>query len=192
MLADAYQKWRELTPRHERVRQGLEEKLQLVIDKQRIQEMINVDVSAVTALTRAFLPGMIQRKRGRVLNVGSTAGFLPGPYMAIYYASKAFVNSFTEALWFELRDTGVTATVSCPGPTATEFAGVAGNDKTALFQNGGAATAGEVARDAYLSMLAGKPMVVHGVKMKLQIQSLRFSPRSVARAIAARLNQPKA
>src|SRR5205814_4814102 len=115
------------------------------LDPARELEEVQLNVSSVVALTRALLPGMIARRRGRILNVGSTAGFPPGPYMAVYYASKAFVNSFTEALWYELRGTGVTATVSCPGATATEFAEVAGNKSSLLFRLG-AASATTVAR----------------------------------------------
>ncbi len=107
--------------------------------------------------------------------------------MAVYYASKAFVNSFTEALWYELKDTGVTATVSCPGATATEFAQVSGMGGSRLFKLG-AASAADVARDGYRAMHAGKPMIVHGLKNKLAVQSLRVSPRAVVRALAAALN----
>ncbi|HKC60716.1 MAG TPA: SDR family NAD(P)-dependent oxidoreductase, partial [Myxococcales bacterium] len=149
--------------------------------------MIQVNVTALVTLTRAFLPGMVARRRGRILNVGSTAGFPPGPFMAVYYASKAFVNSFTEALWYELRGTGVTATVSCPGATATEFAAVAGNSRSLLFRLGAASPA-TVARQGYRAMMNGKAMVVHGLKNKLTVQSLRISPRALARAVAASLN----
>jgi uncharacterized protein len=123
-----------------------------------------------------------------VLNVGSTAGFQPGPYMSTYYATKAFVNSFTEALWFELKDTGVTATVSCPGATATEFAQVAGNDKSKLFALG-AMTAAEVALGGYRAMHSGQPIVIHGLKNKLSAVSVGFSPRGLVRSIAASLNR---
>jgi hypothetical protein len=157
------------------------------LDAARELEMIQVNVNVLVALTRALLPGMVERRSGRVLNVGSTAGFQPGPFMAVYYASKAFVNSFSEALWYELKATGVTVTVSCPGATATEFSGVAGNDKSRLFALG-AAPADVVARQAYRAMHAGKPMVVHGLKNKLAMQSLRVSPRAVSRAVAATLN----
>ncbi len=150
-------------------------------------EMVAVNVTVLVTLTRAFLPGMIARKRGRVLNIGSTAGFQPGPFMSVYYASKAFVNLFTEGLAYELRGTGVTATVSCPGATATEFAGVAGNASSRLFKMG-AASASTVALQGYRAMLAGKPMVVHGFKNKFAIQMLRVSPRAAIRAIAASLN----
>src|SRR5580704_10536671 len=113
--------------------------------------MLQVNVASLVHLTGLLLPAMISRKSGRVLNLGSTAGFLPGPFMAVYYASKAFVNSFTEALAVELEGTGVTATVSCPGATATEFSQVAGNDQSALFKTN-VMGAGDVARDAYRAM----------------------------------------
>jgi short-subunit dehydrogenase len=150
-------------------------------------EMIQVNITSLITLTRAFLPAMVARRRGRVLNIGSTAGFPPGPFMAVYYASKAFVNSFTEALWYELRGTGVTATVSCPGATATEFAEVAGNASSLLFRLG-AAPAAKVAQQGYRAMMKGKPMVIHGLKNKITVQSLRISPRALSRAIAASLN----
>lgn len=149
---------------------------------------IQVNVVSLVALTRLLLPGMIARGSGRILNIGSTAGFQPGPYMAIYYATKAFVNHFTEALSYELAGTGVTATVSCPGATDTEFGAVAGTDKSRLFQMG-AQDAPSVAKQAYRAMLAGRPLVVHGLKNKLGVQALRVSPRSVVRSMAASLNR---
>lgn len=158
-------------------------------DAGRELEMVDVNVRAVVELTHAFVRPMVERGRGRILNLGSTAGFQAGPFMATYYASKAFVNLFTEALSYELRGTGVTATVSCPGATATEFAAVAGNEKSRLFRMG-AAPPEQVAREAYRAMMAGKPMIVHGVKNKLAVQMLRVSPRSTVRAIAAALNPP--
>jgi short-subunit dehydrogenase len=157
-------------------------------DLRRQVEMVQVNVASLVELTGLFLPGMIARKRGRILNIGSTAGFQPGPFMATYYASKAFVNSFTDALAWELAGTGVTATVSCPGATATEFAGHAGNDTSLLFKLGAADAAG-VAAEAYRAMMAGKRMVVHGMLNKVAAQSVRVSPRSVALALAGRLNR---
>ncbi len=147
------------------------------------------NVTALVALTRAFLPGMVKRGRGRVLNLGSTAGFQPGAWMATYYASKAFVNSFTEALWYELKGTGVSATVSCPGATATEFSAVSGNDKSRLFAMG-AMGAPQVAAQAYAAMHAGKAMIVHGLKNKLGVFGVRLGPRSTVRAMAAAMNLP--
>jgi short-subunit dehydrogenase len=150
--------------------------------------MVQVNVTALVELTGLLLPAMRARRRGRILNVGSTAGFQPGPFMATYYASKAFVNSFTEALAYELEGSGVTATLSCPGATATEFAGRAGNADSLLFKLGAADSAG-VAREAYQAMMAGRRLVIHGVTNKLGVQSLRVSPRSVVLALAARLNR---
>jgi short-subunit dehydrogenase len=149
---------------------------------------VQLNCVALTALTRAFLPAMISRKKGRILNVGSTAGFQPGPYMATYYATKAFVNSFTEALAYELRGTGVTATVSCPGATATEFAAVAGNDKSKLF-GGHVASAPQVAREAYDAMKAGKRMVVHGATNKLLASASSFTPRLMLLPMVADINK---
>jgi short-subunit dehydrogenase len=149
--------------------------------------MVQVNIVALMTLTRLLLPGMIARGSGRVLNMGSTAGFLPGPFMAVYYASKAFVNSFTEALAVELRDTGVTATVSCPGATDTEFAQVAGSDDSPLFKSGVMDTR-EVAREAYRAMMRGDVVAIPGFRNKFRTATLRLAPRSVARNIAAQLN----
>jgi short-subunit dehydrogenase len=158
------------------------------LDPRRELEMVQVNVAALVQLTRLLLPGMVARRSGRILNIGSTAGFAPGPFMAGYYASKAFVNSFTEALGYELHGTGVTATVSCPGATATEFAAVAGNDKSRLFQMG-TMSAPAVAQHAYRAMMQGRPMAIPGARNKLLMQSLRFSPRALVRWLAATLNR---
>jgi short-subunit dehydrogenase len=160
------------------------------LDRARELSMVQVNVTAVVDLTRRFLPGMVARGRGRVLNLGSTAGFQPGPYMATYYATKAFVNSFTEAIAYELRGTGVTATVSCPGPTATEFGEVAGNARSRLFALGAADAAG-VAREAYRAMNAGKPRVIHGVSNAAASQLVRVGPRAAVVATVARLNRTR-
>jgi short-subunit dehydrogenase len=150
-------------------------------------EMIDVNMRALVDLTHRFLPGMLERKQGRILNIASIAGFVPGPFMATYYASKAFVVSFTEALASELHGTGVTATASCPGPTATEFADVAGSGKSNLFRRP-VADAASVARHGYRAMLAGTVVAIPGLKNKLSVQSVRIAPRAVVRAIAAKLN----
>jgi len=157
------------------------------LDRAREIEMIDLNIRALVELTHLALPGMISRGFGRVLNIGSTAGFQPGPRMATYYASKAFVLHFTEAIAHELRGTGVTATVHCPGPTLTGFGEVAGNGKTLLFR-AGAASAESVARDAYRAMHAGKIVHVHGVRNALLAWSVRLSPRALIRAIVAKLN----
>jgi short-subunit dehydrogenase len=96
--------------------------------------MIELNIAALTALTRLALPGMIQRKRGRIMNVASTAGFQPGPLMAVYYATKAYVIMFSEAIANELKRSGVTVTCLCPGATATNFAGRANMERSRLFK----------------------------------------------------------
>lgn len=150
--------------------------------------MVELNIAAVVRVTRAVLPRFIAQGHGRILNIGSTAGFQPGPYMATYYASKAFVNSFSEALSYELRGTGVSVTLSCPGPTVTEFGAVSGVDKTRLFSLG-AATAESVARSAYRAMQRGQVMAVHGLLNWLTTQLVRVGPRAWVRAITAQLNR---
>jgi uncharacterized protein len=151
-------------------------------------DMIELNVKALTHLTGLFLPAMIARRSGRILNVSSAAGFLPGPFMASYYASKAYVLSFTEALAEELRGTGVTATALCPGPTATEFAQVAGASNAALFKS--AADAASVAQYGYRAMLAGETIAIPSLPLKLALNSLRISPRPVTRILSRLLNKP--
>lgn len=150
--------------------------------------MVQVNVTALVHLTGLLLPPMVARGSGRVLNLGSTAGFQPGPFMSVYYATKAFVNSFTEALAYELRGTGVTATVSCPGATATEFGRIAGNDRSPLFRMG-AMSATEVAAHAYKAMMSAKVVAIPGARNRILLQGQRLLPRGAVRAVAARLNQ---
>jgi len=150
-------------------------------------DMLQVNVIAVTHLTKLALPGMLERKRGRILNVASTAGFQPGPLMAVYYATKAYVISFSEAIANELKGSGVTVTCLCPGPTATEFAARAEIEKSRLFMLGRMRSQ-DVARAGYKGMLRGKRLVIPGVMNKLVMQSVRFTPRKMVTAIAGSLN----
>ncbi|MGO8753232.1 MAG: SDR family NAD(P)-dependent oxidoreductase [Thermoguttaceae bacterium] len=150
---------------------------------QRQLEMIQVNVTALTELTRLFLPAMIERKRGGILNVGSTASFQPGPMMAVYCATKAFVLSFTEALAEEVVGTCITVTCLAPGATETGFAATAGMSKSFLFRSG-VMDVRRVARAGYRGFRAGKVLVVPGLKNRLTIFSLRFAPRAVVRRIA--------
>ncbi|HEX8704124.1 MAG TPA: SDR family oxidoreductase [Myxococcaceae bacterium] len=152
-------------------------------------EMVEVNCTALLKLTHLFARPMRERGSGRILNVASTAGFQPGPYMATYYATKAFVVSFSEALAHELKGSGVTVTCHCPGATHTEFASRAGNEKTRLFQRPGVAKAPDVAADAYAAMMRGRVLAIHGVVNWLAAASVRFTPRGVVRSIAANLNR---
>ena len=123
--------------------------------------MINLNIVALTALTRLFLPDMVSRKQGRILNVSSTASLLPGPLQAVYFATKAYVTSFTNAIAEELHDTSITATALLPGATESEFARTSGMDKTSLFES--TASARSVALDGYNAMLEGRLDVISGV-----------------------------
>jgi hypothetical protein len=131
---------------------------------------------------------MLARKKGRVLNIASTAGFQPGPDMAIYYATKAFVLMFSEGIAEEVGDAGVTVTAHCPGATLTNFGDTAGNAKSILFRLG-AAPADKVARHAYRSMMKGKVVAIEGLMNWLSAFSVRFSPRALIRKITRWLNQ---
>ncbi len=151
-------------------------------------EMVMVNVGALTQLTRALLPPMLQRGSGRILNVASTAAFQPGPYFAVYYATKAYVLSFSEAIAEELRDTGVTVTTLCPGPTATGFAARAGLVASPLFQKRVVMTAADVARAGYEGALRGDRIVVPGAANRLIAGGVRFLPRGLVTRIGRRLN----
>jgi short-subunit dehydrogenase len=151
-------------------------------------DMIEVNITALTALTRLALPGMIQRKRGRIMNVASTAGFQPGPLMAVYYATKAYVIMFSEAIANELKSSGVTVTCLCPGATATRFAGRAKMEESRLFKLG-AMRSEDVARAGYKGMMAGKGMVIPGFFNKTIAMSVRFSPRKMVTAIYRNLQE---
>jgi len=153
------------------------------------RRMIRVNVEALTQLTRLLLPGMLARRRGRVLNVASTAGFVPGPLMAVYYATKAYVISFSEALAEELRGSGVSITVLCPGPTRTEFQAVAKMETTRLFRMPGVTNAGDVARAGYRGLMRGKRMVVPGLMNRALPFVVRVSPRGVVARVSRFLQE---
>lgn len=146
-------------------------------------EMIQVNVTAVTHLTRLALPGMLERRQGRIMNVASTAGFLPGPLMAVYYATKAYVISFSEAIANELKGSGITVTCLCPGATKTEFAKRADMENSRLFKLG-TMRSDDVARAGYRAMMRGKTLAITGTGNWLMVESLRFSPRKMVTAIA--------
>lgn len=155
-------------------------------DRERELDEVQVNVTAVTDLTHRFLSGMVERGHGRVLNVASTAAFQAGPQMAVYYATKAYVLHFTEAIADELEGTGVTATALCPGPTDTGFQSTADIADTPLFESG-VASARSVAEAGYRGMQAGETVVVPGLRNKLGTLAVRLVPRSLARRVAARL-----
>jgi short-subunit dehydrogenase len=157
---------------------------------QRQLAMIQVNITALTDLTGLFLPGMIERRRGGVLNVGSLAGFLPGPGMAVYYASKAFVLSFTEALAKELAGTEVTATALCPGPTATNFGNISHGKKKRRF-NTPKMPAATVASCGHRAFRKGKPLAIPGWQYRVLLLLVRIMPRRFVRKMAERFNDTK-
>jgi hypothetical protein len=142
-------------------------------------EMIQVNITSLTHLTRLFLPGMIERKRGKILNVASTAAFQSGPLMATYYASKAYVLNFSLALSEELQGTGVTVTAFCPGPTVTGFGQRAGFTNKKILGGVISMNASIVALDGYKGLMKGKPLVVSGWKNWLGTQLVRLVPRTL-------------
>lgn len=157
-------------------------------DLKREVDMIQVNVGALVQLCHLFAKDMVTRGQGGVLNIASTAGFQPGPGMATYYATKAYVVSFTEAFGHELRGTGVHVTAFCPGPVQTEFARTAGNAESMLFRVGNIAAPEDVARDAYRALLGGRLLAIHGFTNQMGVQMLRISPRALVRRIVAWAN----
>jgi short-subunit dehydrogenase len=163
------------------------------IELQRQVDMVQVNVSALVELTHRFLPGMKSRGQGGVLNVASTAAYQAGPLMAVYYASKAFVLSFTEAIAEELKGTGLKVSALCPGPTESEFRKRAKMDDAAE-QSGGAIrkmSAEAVAYAGYKGWRRGKRVVVPGLINKLGVQSTRLGTRRMATRIAGKINKAK-
>jgi uncharacterized protein len=140
------------------------------------KDMIQVNIMALTALTKHLLPGMIKRNSGKILNVASTAAFQPGPLMAVYYATKAYVLSFSEAINYELQNTNVSVTALCPGATATNFEKRASLESSRLFQSG-AMDAQEVALNGYNALMREKSLTIPGFKNKALANLVRFLPR---------------
>jgi uncharacterized protein len=156
------------------------------IDPVRIGEMLQVNIVALTELTRLLLPGMIARRSGRVMLVASTASFQPGPQMATYCASKAYVLSFGEAIAYELRGSGVTVTTVCPGATATNFSKVADTERMPLFKSSltPVMSSAEVARIGYHALKAGRRVVITGLLNKIVAITSRLAPRAVSLPLA--------
>jgi len=153
-----------------------------VLDIQKQLNMIQLNVTALTELTYYFLQKMKQRNSGRILNMASTAAFQPGPLMAVYYATKAYVLSFSEALVEELRGTSITVTTLCPGPTKTNFGTVANVEGTKMFSQ--AMPADRVALSGYQALMNGKRVIVTGGFNKAGVLGAKFMPRSLAAKIA--------
>jgi short-subunit dehydrogenase len=151
--------------------------------------MIQLNVTSVVELTKRFLPGMVERRSGRILNVASTAAFVPGPWMSIYYATKAFLLSFSEAIDYELKPAGITVTTLCPGPTESEFKVRAGSQRSRLFE-AFVMDAPTVANAGYEGMMKGKAVVIPGLRNKLIPIAARLTPRSLVATLSHRAARP--
>lgn len=149
--------------------------------------IVDLNCRALVALAHGVLPPMLERGSGAILNVASTAAFQPGPWMAIYYASKAFVLSFSEALHEEVRGRGVRVTALCPGPTRTEFAGRAGMEDMGFDRIGADPTA--VVRDGLAAMRAGAAVKVSGLANTVAADAVRFLPRVLARKVVGAIQK---
>lgn len=158
-------------------------------ERERLLGMVDLNVRALVDLTHRFLPGMIARGRGGVLNVASTAAFQPGPRFAVYYASKAFVLSFSEALTEETRGTGVTVTALCPGPTTSEFGAIAGMNRTLLFRYGRRMTAEAVAARGWSAFRSGKRVVITGASNRLTAATAKVMPHRLLLPIVSMLQK---
>ncbi|MFN8374975.1 MAG: SDR family oxidoreductase [Anaerolineae bacterium] len=158
------------------------------IDAQQDMEMVQLNVAALTHLSKLFLPGMKARGWGRLMNVASTAAFQPGPLMAVYYATKAYVLSLSEALAAELRGTGVTVTALCPGPTESGFQQRAAIEDTKLVQNG-LMDAGLVAEQGYRALMAGTTVYIPGWMNRIMALAPRFTPRDLTARIVMNIQQ---
>lgn len=152
--------------------------------------MVDLNCRALVALAQGVLPQMIARSSGAILNLASVASFQPGPWMAVYYASKAFVLSFSEALHEEVKDKGIRVAALCPGPTRTEFADVAGLGDTALFKRL-ASGPDAVVRDGLAALKANQAVKVSGVMNRMMTEGIRFTPRGIARRIAGSLQKAR-
>lgn len=152
--------------------------------------MIDLNVRALVELTHAFWPGMLARRRGGVLNVASTAAFQPGPLMAVYYASKAFVLSFSEALWREAEGSGIHVSCLCPGPTESRFRERAGTGKTRLTTLGPPVSSQSVAEAGYRAFRANRRVIVTGTRNRLLARAVPFVPRKTLLDIAHRIQSP--
>jgi short-subunit dehydrogenase len=147
-------------------------------------EMIRMNIESVVAMTRLFLPEMIARGAGRILNVASTGGYIPAPQMAVHHATKAFLFSFSEAVAAEIKDTGVTMTAFCPGATDTNFSPRADVVETSVFPKGNIMSPQDVAEEGYNAMMKGEPVHIAGGLNKAMVFSSRFVPEFIRAKIA--------
>jgi short-subunit dehydrogenase len=150
-------------------------------------QMINLNITTLTLFTKLYLQDMVKRRNGRIMNVASTAAFQPGPTMAVYCATKAYVLSLTEAISNEVSDKGVSITALCPGATETGFQAAGAMDESKLFKGKKLPTAKEVAVYGYNSMIKGKTVAIHGSMNYIMSNSIRFIPRALVLKVSRKM-----
>lgn len=155
------------------------------------EQMINLNVTALAHLTWLFLPDMIRRRGGKILNLASTASFYPGPTMAVYFATKAFVLSFSEAINEEVREYGISVTALCPGSTHSGFQVVAAREGSKIPERNNLPTSREVAEFGYRAMMKGKTVAIHGFKNAVLANSVRIAPRSLVVKMTRKIQTKK-
>ncbi len=151
-------------------------------------DMIQLNITTLTHLTKLFLQDMVKRKSGKIMNLASVAAFPPGPLMAVYYATKHYVLAFSEGIANEVKDKGITVTALCPGATDTGFKDAADAENSKLFQ-GDLPTAKEVAKFGYEKMMKGEVVAIHGLKNKILANSIRFTPRKIVTSIVRKMTE---
>ncbi|TAE54422.1 MAG: SDR family oxidoreductase [Nostocales cyanobacterium] len=152
-------------------------------------KMLQVNIITLTHLTKLFLPDMIKQGYGKILNVASVAAFQPGPLMAVYFASKAYVLSFSEAIANELEGTGVTVTTLCPGPTDSEFQKAAAMEESKIAHVNRMMTTKTVAKIGFDSLMANKTTVIPGIRNKILVESVKFAPRNIVTKIVKNMHE---
>jgi short-subunit dehydrogenase len=155
------------------------------------RQMIDLNITTLTYLTKLYLREMVQRRSGRIMNLASTAAFQPGPTMAVYYATKAYVLSFSEAINNEVRDMGVTVTALCPGPTESGFQAAASIEDSRLVKGKKLPSSKSVAGYGYKAMMKGKAVAIPGIMNKIMANAVRFTPRSWVVKIARYMQDAK-
>lgn len=160
-------------------------------DPQKIEEMILLNILTLTKLTRLFLPNMVENKYGKILNVASTAAFQPGPLMSVYYATKAYVLSFSEGLYEEMRSSGVCVTALCPGPTISGFQEAANFSNVAMMDLLKLPTSKDVAEFGYTAMINNKAVAIHGFMNSLVAKTTSFIPRMLLRKLVMKMQEKR-
>ncbi|MFZ4056517.1 MAG: SDR family NAD(P)-dependent oxidoreductase [Ferruginibacter sp.] len=150
-------------------------------------QMINLNITTLTAFTKLYLQDMIKRKAGKIMNVASTAAFQPGPTMAVYCATKAYVLSFSEAISNEVKDKGVSVTVLCPGATESGFQAAAAMEDSKLVKGIKMPSSKEVAEYGYAAMMKGTTVAIHGMMNYIMANSVRFIPRAMVLKVSRKI-----